>query len=134
MQKIKNIIIVEDDPISRLLIKTLVNKNYNVDQNDTFLNGEEAINYIKNRAELQEELPDIILLDINMPVMDGWEFLEEIARVEKAKAIPIVMLTSSIDAEDEARSKTYNNVIGYYYKPLNKQSLNEIMSSLDHLI
>ena len=129
MQKIKNIIIVEDDPISRLLIKTLVNKNYDVEQNDTFLNGQEAINYIKKCVESNESLPDLILLDINMPVMDGWEFLEEIAHIESAKSIPVVMLTSSIDGEDEAKSKTYNNVIGYYYKPLNKNSLNEIMTT-----
>lgn len=129
MQKIKNIIIVEDDPISRLLIKTLVNKNYEVDQCNTFVNGLEAMNNIKTILETNGQLPDIILLDINMPVMDGWQFLEEIIHLEKAKYIPIVMLTSSIDGEDEAKSKTYNNVKGYYYKPLNKISLSDIMTS-----
>lgn len=127
MQKVKNIIIVEDDPISRLLIKSLVNKNYKVDQSDTFLNGQEALNYIKENIETNRELPDLILLDINMPVMDGWEFLEEISQIEKVQNIPVVMLTSSIDSEDEERSKTFKNVIGYYYKPLSKDNLNKIM-------
>lgn len=129
MQKVRNIIIVEDDPISRLLIKSLVNKNYEVDQSDTFLNGLEALNYIKENIESNQNLPDLILLDINMPVMDGWEFLEEISQIEKVRNIPVVMLTSSIDSEDEAKSKTFKNVIGYYYKPLNKDNLNKIMTT-----
>lgn len=71
--------------------------------------------------------PDVVFLDINMPVMDGWEFLEDLS--SKEINIPIYMLTSSIDKNDNEKSKKYSTVIGFLNKPLKQEKLESILYS-----
>ena len=88
-------------------------------------NGQVAIDHL---AENGEHLPDMILLDINMPVMDGWDFLENFSEMAMSKDIPVVMLTSSINPDDIEKAKSHQLVKGFLSKPLNKDKLDEVLT------
>ncbi len=89
----------------------------------------EALEYLKSRKEDKDMLPDLIFLDINMPGMNGWEFLQEYERLDKKlqnRAI-IVMLTTSDNDDDVARAKAWSFVSDYITKPLTEEIMKEII-------
>src|SRR3954447_20620786 len=104
-----NIILVDDECISNYINKKLIDKIDASIQVIEFNDPEEAfdkLDYIK---------PDLIFLDINMPVMNGWDFLDKM--VAEAKYYKVVILTSSVNSIDYKRAMKYMNVIGYVEKP-----------------
>ena len=96
-----------------------------------FSNGEEAIHYLKKNAADGSSIPDIIFLDINMPVMNGWQFLEEYAhlRSDLQKNITIYMVSSSVDEYDIRKSKEFKTVSDYIIKPIQKEKFSQVLSS-----
>ena len=91
------------------------------------LNGKTALDYLTNN----EEWPEVILLDINMPVMDGFQFLEEYQKLDKnGKSTKIFILTSSSRDEDRRKSLSSGAVEDYFDKPLNDSHLEIILSKL----
>jgi CheY-like chemotaxis protein len=98
----------------------------------TFDNGEEARKYFSENAGNPEKLPDVILLDINMPIMDGWDFLEwyKVNKEGFARKIPVFMVSSSIDWRDIERAKSYDSVMDYISKPLTEGNFFEIVHRL----
>jgi CheY-like chemotaxis protein len=91
--------------------------------------GIEALDYLKSKEDNEGPHPDLIFLDINMPGMNGWEFLEEYSKLDKelqSKAL-IIMLTTSQNPDDEARAKTWPFVSDYITKPLTKQVMEGII-------
>jgi CheY-like chemotaxis protein len=88
-----------------------------------------AIEFLKNlsvnKALRKDHLPEIIFLDINMPILDGFQFIEEFEQLdpEIVSRIKIVMLTSSINPSDIERAKNYASVKGFIHKPLTEESL-----------
>jgi CheY-like chemotaxis protein len=88
-------------------------------------NGFEALAYLKSEDQVA---PELIFLDINMPKMNGWEFLEEYKRLGiSKKQIIILMLTTSANPADLERAKKIEEVTGFKVKPLTKEMLAEIM-------
>lgn len=130
MEKINTICLIDDDMIFRYLTQTLITKTQLVKDIDAFSNGLDAINFLKAVSINQGELPDIILLDLFMPVMDGWGFLKEYEKLQPklTKKIPIYIVTSSIDPADIQKSKAINLVIDFIVKPMTKESFLYIMS------
>ena len=91
--------------------------------------GLEALEYLKSKKDDKEMLPDLIFLDINMPGMNGWDFLHEYEQLDielQSRAI-IIMLTSSDNVDDIARSKAWSFVSDYITKPLTNQLLSGII-------
>jgi CheY-like chemotaxis protein len=127
----KIIWVVDDDVIYQTIIKKLITKAGVFSAHSSFMNGKEAINTLTNTIEESEYLPDIILLDINMPVMDGWEFMEEIKMIKSkiSKKIIIYIVSSSIAVEDKNKSKTFIDIIGYIPKPISVDDLISIVSN-----
>lgn len=127
--KKKIIWIIDDDAIYQTIIDKLILKSGVFSAHSSFLNGKEAINALNNILEDIDSLPDIILLDINMPVMDGWEFMEEIKLIKSkiSKQIIIYIVSSSIAVEDKKKSKTYNEIFGYITKPI---SVNDLITMI----
>lgn len=126
--KKKIIWVVDDDPIYQTIINKLIQKSGVFSTHSSFKNGKEAITALNNTLEVDDDnLPDIILLDINMPVMDGWEFMEEIKMIKSKihKQIMIYIVSSSIAIEDRNKSKTFSDIIGYIPKPI---SINDLLS------
>ncbi len=98
---------------------------------EVFENGKEAINHIEDHANNGAMLPDVIFLDLNMPIMDGWQFLDRYESIlpKLAKRIDVYVLSSSIFPEDVDRAKSFNSVIEYLIKPIANEKLVEIVAN-----
>lgn len=114
------IFLVDDDPIQNMLTSKLIETVDPEAKYMVFHNGEEVIEALHQKMD-----PAIILLDINMPIMDGWEFLE--AYSSFPNQAQVYMLTSSNMDEDRSRSAEFNCVAGYYLKPINIATISEIL-------
>ena len=127
----KIIWVVDDDVIYQTIINKLIKKSGVFSAHSSFMNGKEALNTLNNTIGENDFLPDIILLDINMPVMDGWEFMEEIKMIKSkiSKKIIIYIVSSSIAIEDKNKSKTFADIIGYIPKPISVDDLLSIVAN-----
>lgn len=129
MKKIDIACIIDDDPIFIFGTKKIMELANFCESFMVFHNGEEALNTLKPIIEAGEEsMPDVILLDLNMPIMDGWEFLDEFIRIPTHKQIVIYIVTSSINPADVERAKSYDKVSNYLVKPISAENLHEIIS------
>ena len=115
-------LIIDDDPIVQLIHKNLI-KNRKIGNNTLqFIHAADAIEFImKNNGD-----HFLIFLDLNMPEMNGWEFLDKIKYLDLDSKIKVVIVTSSIDKRDELKAAKYSNVLKYYMKPLSNEMLDEI--------
>lgn len=114
------IFLVDDDEIQNLINSRIIE---NIDEKLTtkaFSNGLEALNAVKNGV-----VPSVIFLDINMPIMNGWDFLEE---YDSEYNFPVFVITSSFNDADIQRSERYSNVKGYITKPLDQEKVQGILS------
>ena len=118
------ILIIEDDEITNFITKTNLEK-FGYKNIAVALNGQEGLDYLMNNS-----CPDLILLDINMPILDGWDFLEATTRLNLGLEIPVVVITSSIRFEDRSNAELYSNVIDYMEKPINFEELNNLLANL----
>ncbi|UMY64334.1 MULTISPECIES: response regulator [unclassified Flavobacterium] len=125
------ILCVDDDPIALLLSKLVITKSGFANDIVTLANGQEAVVYLQN--ELQKtggKGPKLlILLDLNMPVMDGWEFLQQFTeKLQDAYAdTRIILLSSSVDPNDIRKAKDFSMVLDFFPKPLTKEMLESII-------
>ena len=101
----------------------------------TFSDGEKAIQYIIDNKGTNENIPDIIFLDTNMPVMDGWQFIEEYAciKTEIKKKVVIVMLSSSINPIDFERAANISEISEYIIKPIKLEEVKIFFDDLEIL-
>jgi CheY-like chemotaxis protein len=123
--------IIDDDVIFKIIAQKIIQKSENLETLDTFSNGQEALAALESAVTKNENLPDIILLDIEMPLMDGWEFICKIkpfASTLKEKQIRIYILSSSIAIEDKLKAKSNSNISGYLTKPITLKDLERIIS------
>lgn len=120
--------VVDDDDIYIYGIKKMLKRNPLCKELKTFRNGEEALTFFKDLTIHPKDIPDIIILDINMPVMDGWEFLEEFIplRPKLQKEVVVYMVSSSIDIHDIERAKNISAVSDYIVKPITEEKLAEL--------
>lgn len=102
-------------------------KIYNNIEFGLFRNGEEAIESISLMADA--EIPDLIILDINMPLMDGWEFLESLKNT-MSSAVPVCMTSSSIDPDDKSRADKHPMVVDFIEKPFDQNRVKKIIDSI----
>lgn len=128
MRKFNKVLLVEDDPITVMVCDRILKMNDFGSSIITKMNGQEAMNYLHELINNNESLPEVIFLDINMPVMNGWDFLNELKTLKsKIPQLPkVYMLSSTVDPEDSKRSKFYEEVVGFISKPLKKEHLEAI--------
>ena len=133
MKQVYKILLVDDDPTSMYLVQSILEDMQIVRQVATAANGKEALDFIETHCLASESIktiitsafcPELILLDINMPLMDGFEFLEACKDKHcfKGNQVKVVMLSSSSSMKDLQKAKTYG-VTHYLVKPLTKEKL-----------
>lgn len=122
----KKVAIIDDDDIFQFTTKVKFEKLELASEVIIFNDGEEAIEYLKETAMV--DLPDILLLDINMPIVDGWDFLELFQHLDKEKqqVLEIHMLSSSINPDDVRRADENPYVRDYITKPIRDEDLTKI--------
>lgn len=127
VKAINTVCIVDDDEIYIYGIKKLISLKKLGTNLIEFPNGKEAIDFLMN-PENTEQLPDVIFLDINMPVMDGWDFMENFAQIKPhlGKKITVYMVSSSINEADIKRAKTISDITDYVVKPVTYDKLLEL--------
>ncbi|MFP5039462.1 response regulator [Parasediminibacterium sp. JCM 36343] len=118
------VLIVDDDPTIKLLHRAIVVKSNLSAQPLVFGDGKAAFDYFSTQYDENENY--LILLDINMPVMNGWDFLGAIQDFSFANKLRVIMVTSSVDSADKENAKQFPQVIGYLEKPLKVDACNFI--------
>lgn len=125
MIQFDTIFLVDDDPINNLINKRLLGKIEIAKDVVEFLEGEEALLKL-NDIDVNESI--LIFLDINMPVLNGWEFLDKYQEIYAERSDKIVILSSSIDYQDRFKAQGYKIVSGFLEKPL---TLDKIKSQME---
>jgi len=128
-----NVCLIDDDKVYQFTAKMILEATGLTSSIKTFFNGKEAIDFLSNPENQQaDHLPDVIFLDINMPVMNGWNFLEayEAIKQELPKNIVIYVVSSSVDESDIQKSRSYLAVTDYVIKPINREKYRQLLSVL----
>jgi CheY-like chemotaxis protein len=132
MKRIRSILLVDDDKANNYLTQLLLEDMDVADQIFVAENGQEAMHFIAtNPVAANSDNPDlqVILLDINMPVMDGFEFLGKFQNFPVSKHIHVIMLTTSVHPKDLEKAKTFQ--VSYYLnKPITEEKLAEVFAQL----
>lgn len=129
MKKLNCILLVDDDNDCNYLHKRVLIKTQCAERIVVVNDGEQALHFLKTAVHGKYPCPDLILLDINMPGMNGWEFLEEYEKLDsevRAKIV-LVMLTSSVSPDDEARAQKMGSLGGFRRKYLTEESIKDII-------
>lgn len=122
VEKFGKIYLIDDDEIAVYLTNILLYKTSFADEVVTYNRSIEGLNKLLNSSP--DDLPELIFLDINMPELDGWEFLDQLKKHNLK--IPVYIITSSIDPSDKARAYAHKLVSGLVTKPLTKNCLDKV--------
>ena len=135
-KKLNCVLFIDDDEFTNLINVKLVESAEVSKLIQVCYTGQEALEFLTNSGEYKKEnepfpCPDIIFLDINMPGMNGWEFLEEYTKLTKSNQdnLIIIMLTTSLNPEDEIAANKLAYITAFRHKPLTAPMLNEIIQT-----
>ena len=128
---VRSVGIIDDDPIYQFTAKKILQLSKQAGEIQQYTSGDDALEFIRNNSDKHEKIPDILLLDLNMPVTDGWMFLDSFRKIKStiSKEIVIYLVTSSIDPRDIAQSKSYSEIKGFISKPLDIELIKEILTT-----
>lgn len=133
MTNINAIFIIDDDPITVFGIKKMLSNIGFSKFINSFKNGKLALDEIKEMLVAEETIPEVIFLDLNMPIMDGWTFLEGLIALPITKKIKVNIVTSSIDPVDQKKSFYFNehthHSVKYATKPIKKSEIELMVQS-----
>ncbi|RAJ11570.1 response regulator [Arenibacter echinorum] len=122
--------LIDDDEIFQFIMKNTIAEISPDIKIKFFSDGEKGMDFLKQNLGAATNLPDIILLDVNMPFMDGWEFLKEYKSLQTQikKDINIYLLTSSNNPNDIAMAREISELSGYLVKPISKEGIKSLIS------
>lgn len=132
----EQILCIDDDPITLMLSKKVIEKSSFSDEIITAQNGEEALLYFNtlkyNKAKIVKK-PQLIFLDLNMPVMGGWEFLDYFTSpaYNEFNSVNVIVLSSTINPEDLLKAKKYPIIKDFLSKPITKAMLEYLKNKMD---
>lgn len=132
MKQLALVLLVDDNPADNYIHQRILARAHCAAQVEVALNGQEGIDFLQRRKAEGLPLPDLVFLDINMPVLDGWGFLDKCRELNfDADTMPIIaMLTTSLNPRDVARARESGLVEQYIEKPLTVDGLEFIMSRI----
>jgi CheY-like chemotaxis protein len=132
-KKLTCILIIDDDEPTNFLTRVIIEEVFCTEKIVTVQSAEEALNYLHSAqikgASGDYPFPDLIFLDINMPCMDGWEFLDRYRHMYENGKPPatLIMLTTSFNPEDEIRAKSSSDIADYINKPLTHEIMMDVL-------
>ncbi|AKQ45957.1 receiver component of a two-component response regulator [Rufibacter radiotolerans] len=129
MSKNRKVFLIDDDEIHNFLCESVIRGQHFADTINSYLWAEDALeNLTQLVSEAPEDFPEIIFLDINMPGMDGWEFIEEYQKLpsEVTKGCLLFVLSSAVDKNDILHARNLSEVNDFFSKPLTPDILNII--------
>lgn len=126
-------ILVDDDSTMNLVHSTTIKHHFKEAMVWEFTSSQLALNFLKESIESGNDLPEFIFLDINMPELNGFEFLQAFDQFpkEKIQSIKIFMITSSLDLRDREKAFSFDSVFGFICKPITVRTLTEILSTTE---
>jgi CheY-like chemotaxis protein len=129
MNPINTICVIDDDMVYHFIIKKQIEHSRISKKVLTFPTGGMALEYFKSVADKPEQQPDVVLLDINMPVMDGWDFLAYYKTIKQqfSKPIYICMVSSSLSPEDREKANGMESVSDFIVKPVTDEKLQNLL-------
>lgn len=113
-----SIMIVDNDQVNSFVLKNIITRNYSDAEISMFPDGADAMDHLESLENSKEEFPDVILLDIYMPVMNGFEFLEKYTKKYPFKSTNVFAMSNSLSKEDQQRANEFTVVKGFITKPL----------------
>lgn len=130
MRKLKQILIVDDDPVAMFIIKRIIKKVNLCHDIYAYDNPGRALEFLQAECEAKKSCPELMIVDINMPFMDGFEFLENFRKLDfdKKEEILLVMLSTSSAQRDIEKSKAYK-INAFLNKPLTEEKLLDVINS-----
>lgn len=122
-------IVIDDDPLNNTICRLTIKKAVGAADVITFTNPEEGLSYLKETYDTPIDVPTVLFLDINMPIMSGWEFLEHYNYFSQQikDNIKVYVLSSSVDDRDVEKAKNNPNIITYLSKPITKETIFRII-------
>lgn len=136
---LEQILCIDDDPITLMLCKKVISKSSFSHEVITAQNGEEALhhfNTLKYTNDKNKRKPELIFLDLNMPIMGGWEFLDHFTSADynEFNSAPVIVLSSTIDPDDLAKAKKYPIIIDFLSKPITLPMLEYLKKKIEQQI
>ncbi|PXY42631.1 response regulator [Flavobacterium cheongpyeongense] len=133
---LEQILCIDDDPITLMLSKKVISKAGFSDFISTAQNGEEALSFfntLKYSKDQPVKIPQLIFLDLNMPIMGGWEFLDHFTTsdYDEFNSVNVIVLSSTINPEDLAKAKKYPIIIDFLSKPITLQMLEYLKNKIE---
>lgn len=132
MDKIEKVCVIDDDDIYQYLLKKELKSTNIVDNTVVFSDGAKAMEFMRNAQDSPESLPDVIFLDVNMPIMNGWEFLDAFIQLRPnlSKEIIVLIVSSSFDQRDLEKAAAYSEISDYIVKPVTRTRLISVLKAL----
>lgn len=133
MKKIDLLCVIEDDEIYTFLIKKLIHHAQIAEKTIFFKNGLEALDFFTEFQHDKDALPELVLLDINMPILDGWQFLDGFVKLTPtlSRDVTVYMTSSSVDEDDYNRALSFEPVKDFIRKPIDTEVLKQLVKKLE---
>lgn len=130
MDKLKNVVLIDDCKATNYIHRLIIEKYGFAETISEFMNGREAMDYLSTKVDGEFPKPELIFLDLNMPVMNGWEFLESYKHLpsDQQAGVVVVMLTTSLNPDDEAQADDIDGVKAFSSKPLTTEKLDDVLA------
>jgi response regulator RpfG family c-di-GMP phosphodiesterase len=131
----RSVIIIDENPIDIMILSKLIQTHYPDSLIQVFKSAKEALVFFRELKDWMKHSQHIVFLDLNMPIMDGWDFLQEYKKLshEIQSMFRLYILSCSIYWEDILRAENESVVAGYLFKPLQKENLAKVMSQAGKL-
>ncbi len=127
-KKLDCILLIDDDEPTNYLNELILRDVDCAEHIEVAQTGDEALEYLEHAVpDEHAPVPELIFLDINMPAMDGWEFLDRYDKFDPEQVV-VVMLTTSLNPEDEQRAQSRSNIKCFVHKPLTKDKVEDILN------
>ncbi len=130
MSRKLNVLLIDDDATTNFLHKRTLNKTQLTRNIQVAETVQEAINFLKSSGRAEQEKPELIFLDLNLPGLTGWDFIDEYKKIEPGNNPPvIIILSASVNYDDEKRANEIAEIAGFRRKPLTVEMLDEIVEN-----